>query len=63
MKLLLLDGPPGSGKSTLARRYADDHPPTLALDVDRVRATLGGWRRARQGCWPATSRRRPPART
>ncbi|WP_372672410.1 AAA family ATPase [Amycolatopsis kentuckyensis] len=44
MKLILLNGPPGSGKSTLARRYADDHPPALALDVDRVRATIGGWR-------------------
>ncbi|UOZ09804.1 AAA family ATPase [Amycolatopsis sp. WQ 127309] len=44
MKLILLNGPPGSGKSTLARRYADDHPPALALDVDRVRALIGGWR-------------------
>ena len=44
MKLILLNGPPGSGKSTLARRYADDHPPALALDVDRVRAMIGGWR-------------------
>ncbi|WP_439376635.1 AAA family ATPase [Amycolatopsis lexingtonensis] len=44
MKLILLNGPPGSGKSTLARRYADAHPPALALDVDRVRAMLGGWR-------------------
>ncbi|WP_410639495.1 AAA family ATPase [Amycolatopsis sp. lyj-346] len=44
MKLILLNGPPGSGKSTLARRYADNHPPALALDVDRVRAMLGGWR-------------------
>ncbi|MEV4058014.1 AAA family ATPase [Amycolatopsis sp. NPDC049688] len=44
MKLILLNGPPGSGKSTLARRYADDHPPALALDVDRLRAMLGGWR-------------------
>lgn len=44
MKLVLLNGPPGSGKSTLARRYADDHPPTLALDVDRVRAMIGGRR-------------------
>ncbi|MDQ7805289.1 ATP-binding protein [Amycolatopsis sp. A133] len=44
MKLILLNGPPGSGKSTLARRYADDHPPALALDVDRIRAMLGGWR-------------------
>lgn len=44
MKLVLLNGPPGSGKSTLARRYADDHPPALALDVDRLRAMVGGWR-------------------
>jgi predicted kinase len=44
VKLLLLNGPPGSGKSTLARHYADDHPPALALDVDRIRAMLGGWR-------------------
>ncbi|WIY03616.1 ATP-binding protein [Amycolatopsis mongoliensis] len=44
MKLILLNGPPGSGKSTLARRYADAHPPALALDVDRVRAMVGGWR-------------------
>ncbi|EOD69323.1 ATP-binding protein [Amycolatopsis vancoresmycina] len=44
MKLILVNGPPGSGKSTLARRYADDHPPALALDVDRIRAMLGGWR-------------------
>ena len=44
MKLVLLNGPPGSGKSTLARHYADDHPPALALDVDHVRAMIGGWR-------------------
>jgi predicted kinase len=44
VKLILLNGPPGSGKSTLARRYADAHPPALALDVDRVRAMIGGWR-------------------
>jgi predicted kinase len=44
VKLILLNGPPGSGKSTLARRYADTHPPALALDVDRIRAMIGGWR-------------------
>ncbi|SEB34116.1 Predicted kinase [Amycolatopsis tolypomycina] len=44
MKLILLNGPPGSGKSTLARRYADAHPPALALDIDHIRAMLGGWR-------------------
>lgn len=40
---MLINGAPGSGKSTLARRYADDHPLTLALDIDVVRAMLGGW--------------------
>ena len=44
MKLILVNGPPGSGKSTLARHYADALPPALALDVDRVRAMVGGWR-------------------
>jgi len=44
VRLILVNGPPGSGKSTLARRYADAHPPTLALDVDRIRAMVGGWR-------------------
>ncbi|HEX8496931.1 MAG TPA: GNAT family N-acetyltransferase, partial [Actinomycetales bacterium] len=30
-------------KSTLAQRYADEHPMVLALDVDTVRAMIGGW--------------------
>ena len=42
-RLMLINGAPGSGKSTLARRYAQDHPLTLALDVDRVRGMLGRW--------------------
>lgn len=42
-RLILLNGAPGSGKSTLARRFADDHPLTLVLDIDRVRAMLGKW--------------------
>ncbi len=53
MKLILLNGPPGSGKSTLARRYAADHPPALALDVDHIRAMLGGWRSAPGEAGPA----------
>lgn len=41
-RLIALNGPPGCGKSTIARRYADDHPPALALDVDRVRDLIAG---------------------
>lgn len=40
--LVLLNGAPGSGKSTLARRFAQEHPLTLALDIDVVRGMLGG---------------------
>ncbi len=40
---MLVNGPPGIGKSTLARRYLDDHPLALSLDVDVVRRLLGRW--------------------
>ena len=39
--LVLINGAPASGKSTLARMYADEHPLTLALDIDVLRAMLG----------------------
>lgn len=43
-RLILLNGAPAVGKSTLARRYAEDHPFALVLDIDHVRRMLGRWR-------------------
>lgn len=42
-RLVLINGAPGTGKSTLARLYAERHPLALALDLDVLRAMLGGW--------------------
>jgi predicted kinase len=43
-RLIVLNGPPAIGKSTLARRYVDDHPLALDLDIDSIRRLLGRWR-------------------
>jgi predicted kinase len=43
-RLILFNGPPACGKSTLARRYVDDHPLALNLDVDLLRGLIGRWR-------------------
>jgi predicted kinase len=40
---VLINGAPASGKSTLAQMYIDEHPLTLALDIDVIRAMLGRW--------------------
>jgi predicted kinase len=42
-KLIVLNGNPGMGKSTLSQRYANEHPMTLNLDVDRLWHLLGQW--------------------
>lgn len=43
-RLIHLNGPSRVGKSTLARRYADDHPGTLVLDLDVLAGQVDGWR-------------------
>lgn len=51
-KLILLNGPLGIGKSTLARRYAEEHPLTLCLDIDDVWAMLSHWRETKEDSSP-----------
>ena len=41
--VLHLNGAPGVGKSVLARRWAEEHPGTLLLDVDELRTWVSGW--------------------
>ncbi|WP_112133922.1 AAA family ATPase [Glycomyces dulcitolivorans] len=43
-RLILLNGAPAVGKSKLARRYAEDCPLALVLDLDQLRRMLGRWR-------------------
>lgn len=42
-RLIHLNGAPGTGKSSLARRYLDDHPLTLQIEIDALRTSLGCW--------------------
>jgi predicted kinase len=43
-RVICLNGPPGIGMSVLAQLWAEDHPGALNLDIDRLRALIGGWR-------------------
>lgn len=43
LRFIHLNGPPGIGKSTLARRYVQDRPGVLNLDIDQLRTMIGGW--------------------
>lgn len=43
-RLILVNGSPGVGKSTLARRYLQDHPLALLVEVDDLRTALGEWK-------------------
>lgn len=43
-RLIHLNGPSRVGKSTLARRYADNHPGTLCLEVDALVGQVHAWR-------------------
>lgn len=44
-RLILINGVPASGKTTLARAWCERHASglPLALDIDVLRAMLGGW--------------------
>jgi len=46
-KLIVLNGSPGVGKSTLSKRYIDNHPMTLNIDIDHIWWMMGQWQAAR----------------
>jgi predicted kinase len=43
-RLVHLNGAPGVGKTSLAKRWVDEHPLALLVDIDALRTALGGWR-------------------
>lgn len=43
-RLIHLNGPSRVGKSSLARRWVDEHPGCLRLDLDVLTGLIGGWR-------------------
>lgn len=55
-KLIILNGSLGIGKSTLAKRYGEEHPLTLVLDIDNVWAMLSHWRQEKELSAPLSKR-------
>ena len=55
-KLIILNGPLGIGKSTLAKRYGEDHPMTLVLDIDEVWSMLSNWREEKEVSAPLSKK-------
>ena len=54
--LVLLNGLPASGKSTIAARLVAHRPLALNLDIDVIRALLGGWKAERADAGVAVRR-------
>lgn len=46
-KLIVLNGCPGVGKSTLSKKYVDNHPMALNLDIDTIWFMMGQWQESR----------------
>jgi predicted kinase len=46
-KLIILNGCPGVGKSTLSKKYVDNHPMALNLDIDTIWFMMGQWQESR----------------
>lgn len=55
-KLIILNGPLGIGKSTLAKRYGEEHPLTLQLDIDDVWSMISHWREEKDMSAPLSKR-------
>ena len=42
-QLIVVNGPPGVGKSALARRFVEQRPLALLVEIDALRTSLGAW--------------------
>ncbi len=55
-KLIVLNGPLGIGKSTLAKKYGENHPLTLQLDIDDVWSMISHWREEKETSSPISKK-------